>query len=382
MEKTAVHPYRSIHPPERILMGPGPSNVHPRVLSAMAIPTIGHLDPRFLEIMDQTQELLRELFRTRNRMTFPVSGTGSAAMETALCNILEPGDRLVVGINGVFGGRMRDIGERCGASVHAVESPWGEPIEPARLIEAAGTHQAKAVAVVHAETSTGVHQPVEALGEAFRRTDTLLVVDTVTSLGGLPVEVDRWGIDVCYSGTQKCLSCPPGISPITFGDKALESISRRKRKVQSWYLDVTMIQKYLGSERLYHHTAPINMIYALHEAVRLVLEEGLESRFKRHRAVHELLVEGLEEIPGLEMAVRPEARLPMLNSVRVREGIDEASLRRRLLEEYDIEIGGGLGELKGKTIRIGIMGHSCTRNNVLLLLAALVEIIGKSKRRG
>ena len=368
-----------LDPPERILMGPGPSNVPPPVLRAMSTPTIGHLDPRFLKIMDQTMQLLRDRFRTSNRLTFPVSGTGSAAMEAALCNILEAGDRVVVGINGVFGGRMRDICERCGATVQPVESPWGQPIDPSLLVREAMAQKTKAVAVVHAETSTGVHQPIEEIGEALRPTEILLVVDTVTSLGGMPVEVDRWGIDVCYSGSQKCLSCPPGISPITFSEKALEVITRRKQKVQSWYLDTTMIQRYLGSERLYHHTAPVNMVYALHEAVRLILEEGLERRFKRHREAHETLVDGLEGISGLEMAVAARDRLPMLNSVRVGEGIDESDLRRRLLDEFNIDIGGGIGELRGNTIRIGIMGHSCTRNNVLVLLSALREILGNKK---
>ncbi len=297
-------------------------------------------------------------------------------MEAALANIVEPGDRVVIGINGVFGGRMRDICERLGADVLAVESPWGEPIDTSRLVEAAMSQETKAVGIVHAETSTGVHQPVEELGEALRSSETLLVVDAVTSLGGMPVEVDQWGVDVCYSGAQKCLSCPPGISPITFGEKALDVVNRRSSKVSSWYLDITMIQKYLGSERLYHHTAPINMVYALHEAASLALEEGLESRFERHLDIHDLLVEGIETVPGLEMAVRKEDRLPMLNSVRVNDGIDDADLRRRLLEEFDIEIGGGLGALKGETVRIGIMGHSCTRNNVLILLAALREILG------
>jgi alanine-glyoxylate transaminase/serine-glyoxylate transaminase/serine-pyruvate transaminase len=297
-------------------------------------------------------------------------------MEAALCNLIEPGDPVVVGINGVFGGRMRDISERCGAVVYPVEAPWGRPIDPDDLIREAMKRKAKLVALVHAETSTGVSQPVEEIGSALRSTDTLLVVDTVTSLGGMPVEVDRWGIDVCYSGAQKCLSCPPGISPITFNEKALDAISRRKEKVSSWYFDVTMIEKYLGSERLYHHTAPINMVYAINQAVDLVLEEGLEARFKRHREVHEMLVSGLGEIAGLDMAVAPGDRLPMLNSVRVGGGIDEKALRERLLRSYNIEIGGGLGALKGETVRIGIMGHSCTRNNVLLLLSALREIVG------
>jgi alanine-glyoxylate transaminase/serine-glyoxylate transaminase/serine-pyruvate transaminase len=371
MNDADARPDPGLNPPERILMGPGPSNVPPEVLRAMAIPTIGHLDPVFLEIMDETMARLRALFRTDNELTFPVSGTGSAAMEAALCNVVEPGDTVVVGINGVFGGRMRDICGRCGAEVRAVEAPWGEPIDPGRLIEAATESRAKVLAVVHAETSTGVAQPIEPLGAALRDTDTILLVDAVTSLGGMPVEVDAWGIDVCYSGAQKCLSCPPGISPITFGPKARAAIARRREKVRSWYLDVTMIERYLGSERLYHHTAPINMVYALHRAVGLILEEGLDARFKRHLEVHEMLVDGLAEIPGLEMAVRPEARLPMLNSVRVGGGIDEAALRRRLLEEHSIEIGGGLGALKGETVRIGIMGHSCTPGNVRTLLAAL-----------
>ena len=376
METNPEAPTHGLRPPDRILMGPGPSNVPPRVLEAMALPTIGHLDPCFLEILADTMELLRKLFRTGNRLTFPVSGTGSAAMEAALCNVLEPGDPIVIGINGVFGARMKDISDRCGAVVHPVEAPWGRRIDPAGIIEKAGSTGAKAVAIVHAETSTGVHQPVQAIGEALRSTDTLFVVDTVTSLGGMPVEADHWGIDVCYSGAQKCLSCPPGISPITFSEKAREVISRRKERARSWYLDATMIEKYLGSERLYHHTAPINMIFALHEAVHLVLEEGLENRFRRHREVHEMLVAGLEEIPGLDMAVAPDDRRPMLNAVRVGNGIDEAGLRRRLLKEYSIEIGGGLGELKGNAVRIGIMGYSCSRDNVRLLLSALREILG------
>jgi len=365
-----------LHPPQRILMGPGPSNVPREILDAMALPTIGHLDPRFLEIMDETMRRLRLLFRTGNELTFPVSGTGSAAMEAALCNVLEPGDAVVVGVNGVFGGRMLDICGRCGAEVHAVEAPWGEPIEPGRLIEAATACNAKALAVVHAETSTGVAQPIEPIGTALRDTDTILIVDAVTSLAGMPVEVDAWGVDVCYSGAQKCLSCPPGISPITFGPKARAAIARRRETVRSWYLDVTMIERYLGSERLYHHTAPINMVYAMHRAAGLVLEEGLDARFQRHRDGHERLVAGLEKIPGLEMAVRPEARLPMLNSVRVGGGIDEAALRRRLLEEHSIEIGGGLGALKGETVRIGLMGHSCSPGHVDILLDALRTITG------
>src|SRR5579864_7209260 len=282
--------------PQRVLLGPGPSDVPPRVLSAMAQPTIGHLDPVFLKLMDEIRTGLHQVFRTRNEMTLAISGTGSAGMETVLVNLVEPGDRVLIGVNGVFGGRMVDVAQRCGANVQTVEAPWGQIIEQDRMIEAIAKSKPKVVAIVHAETSTGVHQPVDRLGAAARAAGALLVMDCVTSLAGMPVEIDAWGVDAAYSGTQKCLSCPPGLSPVTLSPRAVERLLARKSKVQSWYLDLTMVRQYWGQERFYHHTAPINMLYALHEALAIVLEEGLEARFTRHRAMHESLRTGLREL--------------------------------------------------------------------------------------
>jgi len=361
--------------PQRVLLGPGPSDVPPRVLQAMAQPTIGHLDPVFLRLMDEVRAGLKQVFQTQNEMTLAVSGTGSAGMETALVNLLEPGERVLIGVNGVFGGRMVDVAQRCGAEVQTVEAPWGQTLDQDRMIEAIRKHKPKVVAIVHAETSTGVHQPVDRLGAAAHENGGLLLIDCVTSLGGLPVDIDRWGVDAAYSGTQKCLSCPPGLSPLTFSSRAVEKIQSRKTKVQSWYLDITMVRQYWGQERAYHHTAPINMLYALRESLAIVLEEGLEQRFARHKAVHQLLRDGLKEL-GITYASQEGHSLPMLNAVKVPQGADDTTVRRRLLDDFGTEIGGGLGAFKGKAWRIGLMGHSATHRNVTLLLAALREILG------
>lgn len=361
---------------ERILMGPGPSGVDPRVRQAMAAPVIGHLDPDFLAIMDETTELLRYVFETGNRLTIPMSGTGSAGMETALVNFLEPGDVAVICVNGVFGERMADIAERCGARVKVVEAPWGEAIDPEDVRRAIAGEKVKLVAVVHAETSTGVLQPLEEIAEITHAAGALLVVDAVTSLGGVPVRVDQRGIDVCYSGTQKCLSCPPGLAPITVSPRAEEVLEGRKGRVPSWYLDLSMIRRYWGSERFYHHTAPVSMIYALREALRLDAEEGLEQRYRRHRVNAAALEAGLRSM-GLQLFVRRELRLPSLLSVVVPDGVDDARLRRELLADYGIEIGGGLGKLRGKIVRIGVMGYSSQRKNVMLLLAALEDCLSR-----
>jgi alanine-glyoxylate transaminase/serine-glyoxylate transaminase/serine-pyruvate transaminase len=364
--------------PRRLLLGPGPSDAHPRVLAALSQPLVGHLDPTFLALMDDVKRLLRDTFRTQNELTFAVSGTGSAGMETCLVNLLEEGDEAVVLQNGEFGRRMADIVERCRARVIVHEIPWGKAVEREDVEKAlTRASKPKLVAIVHAETSTGALSPIAELAPIVERSGALLVVDTVTSLGGCPVEVDAWGIDACYSGTQKCLSCPPGLSPVTFGPRALAAIRGRRHKVQSWYLDVSMIEKYWSAERVYHHTAPISMNYALFEALRVVAEEGLEARFARHHANHKALVAGLEAL-GFRFVVEPDRRLWMLNSVFLPElgpGLDEAKLRRRLLDEFSIEVGGGLGAFKGKIWRIGLMGESSRKENVLRLLAALEKIL-------
>ncbi|HJZ79877.1 MAG TPA: alanine--glyoxylate aminotransferase family protein [Pyrinomonadaceae bacterium] len=356
-------------PPKRILLGPGPSPVDDRILSAMAAPLLGHLDPLFLQCMDDVQSLLRYVFETENRVTIPISATGSAGMEAALVNVLEPGDEAVVCIHGVFGERMRDIIERAGAKPIVVEAKWGEAIDVSKIETALKSSQPRVLAIVHAETSTGVLQDLSGLAEMAHARGALLVVDAVTSLGGHPVGVDRQGIDICYSGTQKCLGAPPGLAPVTFNERALERIRARKSKVQSWYLDITMVERYWGDDRTYHHTAPISMNYALREALRLIHEEGLEARWHRHEQNHRALVAGIEAM-GLSMAVAPEQRLWSLNAVSVPEGVDDGRVRGRLLEE-NIEIGGGLGPLKGKIWRIGLMGSGSSRENVELVLEAL-----------
>ena len=349
--------------------------VHPRVLHAMSVPLIGHLDPAFLTIMDEVQRRLRSLFRTANPLTIPISGTGAAGMEAALVNVIEHGDAVIVGINGVFGSRLAAMVERCGGRPIPIESPWGRIIEPDAIADALKRHApVKAVAVVHAETSTGVHQPLEDIGRLCRHFDTLLIVDAVTSLAGLPLDVDGWNIDIAYSGTQKCLSCPPGLAPLTIGERALAAIRSRRTPCQSWYLDVSLIADYwVSSKRAYHHTAPISMIYALQEALRLVDEEGLDARYARHRTNSHALMAGLDAL-GFEPIAQEGARLTTLHCVAPPPGIDEAWGRKTLLQEYGIEIGAGLGPLQGRAWRIGLMGESSTRANVEALLGALEQM--------
>lgn len=367
--------FPTLNPAERILLGPGPSGVPSRVLEAMAKPTLGHLDPEYLVMMDHMRDLLRRVFRTENSMTLAVSGTGSAGMEACVANLIEPGDEILVCINGVFGGRMQDVAQRYGATVHTIDVPWGETFDPQQVEDALKAHPSvKVVGIVHAETSTGAHQPLEAISDLVHEAGALLLVDAVTSMGGVELRVDDWRIDACYAGTQKCLSCPPGLAPVTFSAAAQEKIQTRKTKVRSWYLDMTLIGAYWGSERTYHHTAPINMSYALYEALRIVVEEGLEAREARHLEHHRLLRAGLEEL-GLHFI--PEHSLPSLNAVHVPDGVDDAAVRSGLLNEYGIEIGAGLGPFKGKAWRIGLMGHSSTKRNVTLVLAALKELLGR-----
>lgn len=357
-------------------MGPGPSDVHPRVLEALAKGTVGHLDPYYLQIMDDLQTMLRGVFRTKNPMTFAVSATGSAGMEAAVVNLIEPGDSMVVCVNGVFGARMADVAARAGADVTKVERPWGEVFSPGDLKDALAKAKPKVVGIVMAETSTGSWQPLEEISDLVRNAGALFLVDAVTSLGGVPVEVDRWGIDAIYSGSQKCLSCPPGLAPVSFSERAVETVKRRKRKVQSWYLDITMLSAYWGSDRVYHHTAPINMSYALYEALRVVHEEGLEACFARHLLNHRALKAGLASL-NIEYTAREGHQLPMLNAVRIPAGVDDAATRRALLERFGIEIGGGLGDFKGKAWRIGLMGHASRAKNVLLFLAALESLLAE-----
>jgi alanine-glyoxylate transaminase/serine-glyoxylate transaminase/serine-pyruvate transaminase len=336
----------------------------------MAAPLLGHLDPDFLHCMDQIQDMLKSVFETDNRVTFPVSGTGSAGMEAGLVNVIEPGDPVVVCIHGYFGERIYDIVERAGGRPTAVRAEWGRPIELSAIQEAVKSTKPKLITIVHAETSTGVLQPLDGLGDLAHENGALLLVDAVTSLGGHPVGVDRAGIDVCYSGTQKCVGAPPGLAPITFSERAIERIRARKAKVQSWYFDVSLVERYWGMERTYHHTAPISMNYALREALRLALEEGLEARWRRHELNHRALVAGIEAM-GLRMLVRPESRLWTLNTVAVPDGVNDARVRGHLLTESNIEIGGGLGPLKGRVWRIGLMGFGSTQENVRLALEAL-----------
>ena len=362
------------NPPQRTLLGPGPSPVNPRVLQALSLPVIGHLDPAFLKIMDETMAMLRELFQTKNRLALPMSGTGSAGMETCFVNLVEPDDAVLIGVSGVFGTRMVDVAQRCGAQVDTVEAEWGTALDPAQFDAALAKKRFKLVAVVHAETSTGVLQPLDEISRLVHEHDSLLVVDAVTSLGGAPIEVDASGIDACYSGTQKCLSCPPGLSPVTFNERAIEVVRKRKTKVQSWYLDLSMIEKYWGNERVYHHTAPVSMNYALHEALRIVLEEGLESSWTRHRQVHDVFIREMRRLE-IEPAVLESIRAPMINSIRIPEGVDDAKVRQRLYDEFDIEIGAGLGPLKGKIWRVGLMGHGARIENVDLLANALKQLI-------
>ncbi|HEY1331491.1 MAG TPA: alanine--glyoxylate aminotransferase family protein [Actinomycetota bacterium] len=370
-------PPQAFQPPRRVLLGPGPSAVPPSVLEAMGRPMLGHLDPAFLGLMDEVQAMLRAAFRTGNDLTFPVSGSGSAGMECALANVLEPDDVALVAVSGAFGERMREIAGRCGARVETIGGTWGHPVEPEQVEEALREHPgAKAVCAVHAETSAGVWQPLEEIGDLCRSYGALFVVDAVASMGGIELDVDAWGIDVCYSGTQKCLSVPPGLAPITFSPKGLAAREGRVSGPPStWYLDAALIGRYVGRERVYHHTAPVSMLYALHEGLRLVLDEGLEARWLRHQEVGGELLHALVE-RGFQPVAPPGYRLPQLACVWLPEGMDDAPARRRLLDEYGIEVGGGLGEFAGRVWRIGVMGASCTSQNVAQLSHALDQILG------
>jgi len=373
--------FAAFQAPSRLLMGPGPSNVSRSVLEAMSRPLVGHLDPAFVNMMEEIKTMLRQVFLTKNAMTFPVSGTGSAGMELCFVNLVEPGDEVIIGVNGVFGARMVDVAGRCGANVTRVEASWGRIIEARQIAQALRkVSQQKLVAIVHAETSTGALTPVEEISQLAHHAGALLLLDTVTSLGGCPVRIDDWEVDAVYSGTQKCLSCPPGLAPVSLGGRAMEIAAKRKAKVQSWYLDVNLLASYWGQDRVYHHTAPISMNYALHEALRLVLEEGLENRWRRHEQNHLALKAGLEAM-GLEIASQEGHQLWQLNAVAVPEGVDEAAVRKRLLSDFNIEIGAGLGPLKGKIWRVGLMGETSSKANVKAFLSALGQILNDSGRK-
>jgi alanine-glyoxylate transaminase/serine-glyoxylate transaminase/serine-pyruvate transaminase len=368
---------RSFNPPRRTLMGPGPSDVHPRVLAAMARPTIGHLDPAFVEMMEELKDLLRYTFRTSNDLTFPVSGPGSVGMETCFVNLVEPGDKVIVCRNGVFGGRMIENVKRCGGVAVVVEDAWGSAVDPQKLEDALKANpDSKVVAFVHAETSTGVLSDARTLVEIAHRQGCLTIVDAVTSLGGSPLEVDGWGIDAIYSGSQKCLSCTPGLSPVSFSERVVESVKQRKAHGQSWFMDLNLVLGYwsAGAKRTYHHTAPINALYGLHEALVMLQEEGLEHAWKRHTYHHLALKAGVEAL-GLEFFVKESERLPQLNAITVPAGVDEADVRRLLLNEYNLEIGAGLGDMAGKIWRIGLMGYGSREENVLLCLRALDQVL-------
>lgn len=357
--------------PPRLLLGPGPSNAAPRVLQALSMRQVGHLDPVFLEIMNENQHLLRYVFQTSNRVTVPVSGCGSAAMEATFANLVEPGDVVLVFVAGYFGMRMVDMAGRYGGDVREAKKPWGSAFTIEEIAAEMEKHSPKVVGIVHADTSTGVRQPVEGVAEICAKYDSLLILDTVTSLAGLPVFIDEWGVDAAYSGSQKCLSCPPGIAPLTMGERAMKKVMDRKSKVPNWYLDLTMVGKYWGAERTYHHTAPINMNYALREALRIVAEEGLEKRWERHQKNADLLCKKLGEI-GLKPFIEDDQlRLPSLISVKVPEGVDPKRVSKFLLDQYNLEIGGGLGELAGKIWRIGLMGFNSRPENILLCVKAL-----------
>ncbi|MBE9474687.1 MAG: alanine--glyoxylate aminotransferase family protein [Chloroflexi bacterium] len=372
-----VKSYQDLNISPRILLGAGPSMVAPRVLNALSAPVIGHLDPEFLALMQEVQELLRYVFQTENELTVPVSGTGSAGMEASLCNFIEPGDNVLVAVLGYFGERLAEIAGRYGAQVDRIDRPWGEVFDPDEVKTALGQKKYKLLALVHAETSTGVLQPgIAEIAAAAHQNGTLVVMDAVTSLGGLPVEIDAWDVDVAFSGTQKSISAPPGLAPVTIAPRAREVLRNRSTPVRNWYLDLSLLEKYWGSERTYHHTAPINSNYALREALRLVVEEGLEARFERHMANAKMLWAGLEDL-DLSLLVPEENRLPTLTTTVVPPGVNALEIRKQLLNDYNLEIAGGFGPLAGQIWRIGLMGFSSRRENVLLLLAALREILKK-----
>lgn len=369
---------QTFNPPNRVLMGPGPSDVNPRILEALSRPTIGHLDPEFIRMMDELKSLLQYVFQTKNAMTMPVSAPGSAGMETCFVNLVSPGDKVIVCRNGVFGARMMENVIRCGAEAIMVEDDWGRAVDPQKLEDALKANpDVKLVAFVHAETSTGALSDARALCDIAHQHDCLTIVDTVTSLGGVELLVDDWGMDAVYSGTQKCLSCTPGLSPVTFNDAALEVIQARKTPVQSWFMDLNLVMGYWGgnAKRTYHHTAPINALYGLHEALLILKEEGLENAWKRHRHHHLALRAGLEAM-GLNLIVPETERLPQLNAVSIPDGVDDAAIRSQLLADYGLEIGAGLGGMAGKIWRIGLMGHACSQRNVMLCLSALESVLG------
>ncbi len=367
-----------LNPPSRLLLGPGPCDAHPRVLRAMVTPLLGHLDPQFLEIMNGVQEMLRGVYQTQNLVTFPVSATGMAGMETCFVNLVEPGDRVVVCVAGFFGQRMVEIANRAGAQVTVLERPWGEVFDLQHIRETLQKNRPKLLSIVQAETSTGAWQPLEGLGALCHEFDTLLLVDAVTSLGCIPVAVDDWQIDAIYSCSQKGLGCPPGLSPVSFSPRAVEVFSKRKTKVQSWYLDVNLVEHYWDSDRFYHHTGPISMVYALYEGLRLMLEEGMQARWARHRRNHEALKAGLKAL-GLTYTANEKHQLPQLNAVRIPADVEDVAVRKRLLGEFGIEIGGGLGEFRGKAWRIGLMGHNSRPDVVLLFLAALEQCLASQR---
>ena len=371
---------QSFNPPRRILMGPGPSDVHPRILEAMSRPTIGHLDPAFVDMMDEVKSMLQYAFQTENSMTIPVSAPGSAGMESCFVNLIEPGDKVIVCRNGVFGGRMMENVLRSGGEAIMVDDNWGEPVDPQKLEDALKVNpDAGVVAFVHAETSTGVLSDAKTLSEIAHAHDCLVIADTVTSLSGVELRVDDWGLDAVYSGTQKCLSCTPGLSPATFSEAAVDKIRSRKNAVQSWFLDLNLLMGYWGqnAKRAYHHTAPVNALYGLHEALVMLGEERLESCWERHRYHHLGLRAGLEAL-GLSLIVDEAYRLPQLNAVGLPEGVDDATVRARLLQQYGLEIGAGLGEMAGRIWRIGLMGESCHQRNVMLCLGALESVLGRT----
>ena len=372
---------KSFHPPQRVLMGPGPSDVSPRVLKALSRPTIGHLDPVFVSLMDEMKVLLKYAFQTENELTMPVSAPGSAGMETCFVNLVEPGDKVIVCQNGVFGGRMKENVERCGGIAMMVQDDWGRAVDPQKLEDALKANpDTRIVAFVHAETSTGAQSDVQTLVAIAHKYGCLTIVDAITSLGGTPLKVDEWDIDAVYSGTQKCLSCTPGLSPVSFSAQAQEKIKNRKTKVQSWFMDLNLVMGYWGgaTKRAYHHTAPINALYGLHEALVMLQEEGLQNAWARHQKNHLALRAGLEAM-GLKFVVPEDERLPQLNAISVPEGVDEAAVRTILLSDYNLEIGAGLGAMAGKVWRIGLMGHASNPRNVRLCLSALDDVLGRLK---
>jgi alanine-glyoxylate transaminase / serine-glyoxylate transaminase / serine-pyruvate transaminase len=363
--------------PPRLLLGPGPANVHPRVLQALAMNVLGHLDPKFLELMEETQELIRYVWQTDNAFTIPVSGTGSAAMEATLANCVEPGDVALIGVNGYFGERLCNMAARYGTDVRRIEKPWGQVFTLEEIGAALEKNRPAILGLVHGETSTGAMQPMEGVGKLCREFGALLLLDTVTTLGGAPVLLDRWHVDMAYSCSQKCLGCPPGLGPLTLGERAIEKLNNRKTQVANWYLDMTLVGKYWGKERIYHHTAPVNMNYALREALTLIAEEGLENRWRRHRANADMLWEGLTQL-GIECHVEKDFRLPSLTTARIPEGIDGKAVAGYMLRNYNIEMAAGLGQLAGKVWRIGLMGFNSRPENVLLLLSAMREALEKA----